>query len=115
MLSSSKKAKILILTWRKDPLSPFRDSNQHFFFSYFFKLFPKKFKNYDYGKGIKPEERENLFEKYKSTDKFRKFSGLGLFIVKTLVERYGGEISVESRVADDYTKGTTFIIEFETT
>jgi len=46
----------------------------------------------DYGKGIKPEERERLFEKYKSTDKFRKISGLGLFIVKTLVKRYGGEI-----------------------
>ncbi|MHA1622887.1 MAG: PAS domain S-box protein [Candidatus Heimdallarchaeaceae archaeon] len=69
----------------------------------------------DYGKGIKPEERKNLFEKYSSTDKFRKVSGLGLFIVKTLVERYGGKISVESRVADDYSQGTTFIIEFETT
>ena len=67
----------------------------------------------DYGKGIKPEERENLFEKYKSTDKFRKIAGLGLFIVKTLVERYGGKIWVESRIADDYTKGTTFTIEFD--
>ncbi len=39
-----------------------------------------------------------------------KGSGLGLYLVKTLVEHYGGDIRVEDRVPGDYSKGAKFII-----
>jgi len=35
-------------------------------------------------------------------------AGMGLSLVKALVERYGGEIWVENRVYDDYTRGSVF-------
>jgi signal transduction histidine kinase len=59
----------------------------------------------DYGKGIPDSMKKELFERfyYKA-----KGSGLGLSIVRALVERYRGKIWVGDRVYRDYTKGTTF-------
>jgi signal transduction histidine kinase len=52
----------------------------------------------DTGRGVPPEEISLLFEKYwqhaGDTDKVG--SGLGLFIVKSLVEAHGGKVEVES-------------------
>ncbi|MFX0093454.1 MAG: PAS domain S-box protein [Candidatus Hodarchaeota archaeon] len=62
----------------------------------------------DYGRGIPPVQRPGLFDRFTEFRKKGKGSGLGLFIVKTLVERYGGQIWIENRVADDYTQGTKF-------
>jgi len=54
----------------------------------------------DSGMGIKATEVNNLFEKYKQTGNksFRGGggTGLGLFIVKQIVEAHGGEVSVAS-------------------
>jgi signal transduction histidine kinase len=59
----------------------------------------------DYGKGIPDSMKKELFERfyYKA-----KGSGLGLSIVRALVERYRGKIRVGDRVYEDYMKGTTF-------
>jgi signal transduction histidine kinase len=59
----------------------------------------------DYGKGIPDSMKKELFERfyYKA-----KGSGLGLSIVRALVERYRGKIWIGDRVYKDYTKGTTF-------
>jgi two-component sensor histidine kinase len=59
----------------------------------------------DYGKGIPDSMKKELFERfyYKA-----KGSGLGLSIVRALVERYRGKIWVGDRGYKDYTKGTTF-------
>ena len=60
----------------------------------------------DTGPGIAAEEIPLLFEKYRRAVGSRRKEGLGLglFIVKTLVERHGGRIEVESVVGS----GTQF-------
>lgn len=64
----------------------------------------------DTGMGIKPEDIENLFQKFKrlDTDKNRTVegSGLGLAIASSLLDLMGGSISVQS----EYGKGSTFTI-----
>jgi K+-sensing histidine kinase KdpD len=59
----------------------------------------------DYGKGIPDSMKKELFERFYSK---AKGSGLGLSIVRALVERYRGKIWVGDKVYEDYTKGTTF-------
>ncbi len=62
----------------------------------------------DYGKGIPDKIKKKLFTegfKYGETG----HTGLGLYIVKKTVERYGGEIWVK----DNKPKGTIFIIQIK--
>ena len=63
----------------------------------------------DYGKGIPDSMKNDLFDRFFSK---AKGSGLGLSIVRTLVERYKGKIWVGDRVYQDYTKGTKFGVIF---
>lgn len=60
----------------------------------------------DTGPGIAPEEVPTLFEKYQRTTGLRRKGGmgLGLFIVKTLVERLQGRVEVDSTMG----QGTRF-------
>ncbi|MFX0062218.1 MAG: PAS domain S-box protein [Candidatus Hermodarchaeota archaeon] len=67
----------------------------------------------DHGKGIPPDQRKGIFDRFTEFRKKGKGSGLGLFIVKTLVDRYKGQIWIESRVPDDYTQGTRFKIQLQ--
>jgi hypothetical protein len=60
----------------------------------------------DDGPGIDPEIREHLFEPFFSTKNSRGNSGLGLSIVKSIVEQHGGEIQVVPRSP----RGTCFRI-----
>jgi PAS domain S-box-containing protein len=62
----------------------------------------------DYGKGIPEDIKDNIFEEGLSFGD-SKGSGLGLYIVKKTIERYGGTISVE----DNKPKGTIFIIKLK--
>jgi signal transduction histidine kinase len=52
----------------------------------------------DTGPGIAPQEIPLLFERYKQskTSRNREGAGLGLFIVKSLVDAYQGRVEVES-------------------
>lgn len=60
----------------------------------------------DQGQGIPPEEQPRIFDRFfrASNAGSIKGSGLGLFIVKMLVQAHGGEIWLESEVG----KGSTF-------
>lgn len=66
----------------------------------------------DEGIGIAPESISGIFEKFARVENHltRKAqgSGLGLYIVKNLVEKMGGKISVESELS----KGSAFCVEF---
>ena len=59
------------------------------------------------GKGIPPEELEHIFERFYKSDRSRGLdktgTGLGLYIVKTILEKHGETIHAES-VADVYTE-----------
>ena len=61
----------------------------------------------DTGTGILKAEIKNIFKPFYTT-KEKTGTGLGLHIVKTLVEQNGGKISVESEI----NKGTKFILKF---
>ncbi len=68
----------------------------------------------DEGTGVHPEKKALLFRRYErlTTVSQLKGLGLGLTIVRTLTETYGGRVSVEDRVPGDHTKGTIFSVEF---
>lgn len=63
------------------------------------------------GPGISPEDQSKLFQKFQRLQSSRQSpvrgTGLGLFITKTIVERHGGNIRVESREGE----WANFIIE----
>lgn len=55
----------------------------------------------DEGLGIRPEDKDRIFERFKRAQKIKEKkisgSGIGLYVVKTLVQLQGGKIWVESR------------------
>lgn len=59
----------------------------------------------DYSRGISDDRKTTLFQRFYS---YSQGSGLGLSLVKALVERYNGKIWVGDRVYKDHTKGTKF-------
>ena len=60
----------------------------------------------DNGLGIKPEYHEKIFEMFRRFHKQAEGSGVGLYIVKRLIEKYQGHIMLESEVE----KGSNFRI-----
>ena len=60
----------------------------------------------DTGPGIPKEQIERIFEPFQRGDTKKEGSGLGLTIVKRVVEAHGGEVSVDSRPG----RGSTFTI-----
>ncbi|KIL98630.1 Osmosensitive K+ channel histidine kinase KdpD [Paramagnetospirillum magnetotacticum MS-1] len=62
----------------------------------------------DHGAGIEPADLPRVFEKYyrSSTVKHAPGTGLGLYLVKSIIERHGGSISVNSSPG----QGATFTL-----
>lgn len=61
----------------------------------------------DSGKGIPPEVKDKIFEPFFTTKRAGEGSGLGLDIVKKIIEKHDGDITVESQVGK-----TTFTVFF---
>lgn len=62
----------------------------------------------DTGPGIPDEVKGKLFTRFERGMAGGSGQGLGLFIVRTLVERYGGEVRVEDRVPGRPEEGAAF-------
>jgi signal transduction histidine kinase len=63
----------------------------------------------DHGIGISAEQLGTLFQRYQRGVSARNFGGLGLglFVVRVIVEAHGGTVRAESRIGE----GATFVVE----
>lgn len=59
----------------------------------------------DTGCGIKPEQREKIFDYFEKIDEFAEGTGLGLPICKIIAQRLSGSLFVDP----DYTGGARFV------
>ncbi|MHA1930302.1 MAG: ATP-binding protein [Candidatus Thorarchaeota archaeon] len=64
----------------------------------------------DHGSGISDEEKEEIFSQISHRRESIMGLGLGLTLVKKIIETYGGYISVQDTVEGDSSKGATFTI-----
>ncbi|TFF93302.1 HAMP domain-containing histidine kinase [Candidatus Thorarchaeota archaeon] len=61
----------------------------------------------DRGYGIPPDRKKKLFDRFMAG---AEGTGLGLSVVKTLTESFGGQVQVQDRIEGDHTQGTHFTI-----
>jgi len=64
----------------------------------------------DNGPGINPDLKSRIFNRMYYEGGIMRGKGLGLYLAKTLVECYHGNISVEDRIRGDYTQGARFVV-----
>ncbi len=62
----------------------------------------------DTGPGVPDEIKEEVFRRFERGKQKGRGEGLGLFIVKMLIERYGGRIWIEDRVSGRSEEGAAF-------
>ncbi len=64
----------------------------------------------DNGPGIPDNLKEKIFLRFIKGNTETEGKGLGLYLVKTLVDDFHGKVWVEDRVQGDYTKGSRFVV-----
>ena len=64
----------------------------------------------DTGPGIPDEMKEKVFNRLQRGETRARGMGLGLYLVKSLVDSYHGRVWVEDRVPGDHTKGSRFVV-----
>jgi len=64
----------------------------------------------DNGKGIHDSRKKSIFERGYLEDRSAHGMGIGLSLVKTILNMLNGKIWVEDRVKGDHTKGSNFIL-----
>ncbi len=64
----------------------------------------------DNGKGIENNKKNLIFERRVTQDISIKGMGIGLSLVKRIIEEYGGIIKVQDRIKGKYTEGSNFIL-----
>ena len=78
----------------------------------------KEIKNYlklefiDNGMGISDARKKTIFQRDFNHEKRTRGMGIGLSLVKEIIESYNGKIHVEDRVNGDYSKGSNFVLKF---
>jgi len=66
----------------------------------------------DNGIGIPDVRKNTIFNRRVGYNSNLKGMGIGLSLVKKIVQLFNGEIIVEDRIKGDYTKGSNFILKF---
>jgi len=69
-----------------------------------------KMEFHDNGVGISDPRKEKVFQRGYGKNKNVQGMGLGLSLVKTIIEKCHGEIWIEDRVNGDYSKGSNFVL-----
>jgi|GEM_PF-1927540 len=69
-----------------------------------------RFEIIDYAGGIPDEYKESIFSRFERRDRSVSGSGLGLTLVKKIVENYGGRIWVEDFTEEGKVKGSVFVV-----
>jgi PAS domain S-box-containing protein len=64
----------------------------------------------DSGPGIPDDMKVKIFNRLQRGETRAKGMGLGLFLVKSLVDSYHGRVWVEDRVSGDHRKGSRFVV-----
>ncbi|MFX1276719.1 MAG: PAS domain S-box protein [Promethearchaeota archaeon] len=64
----------------------------------------------DNGRGIEDSRKNIVFNRAYNQDKSKIGMGLGLSLVKLIIEKFDGEIWIEDKVPGDYKQGSRFII-----
>ena len=64
----------------------------------------------DKGIGIPDDRKDTIFQRASEKDESVRGMGLGLSLVKKIIEIYKGEIWIEDKVKGDYTKGSNFVL-----
>ncbi len=64
----------------------------------------------DRGRGIRESYKKIIFNRLERAGESAQGSGLGLTIVKHIIESYGGKVWVEDRVKGDRAQGSNFIV-----
>lgn len=68
----------------------------------------------DTGPGIPDELKRVIFQRFSQIESHGTGKGLGLYIVNSLLDRYGGTIRVEDRVPGSYDQGARFTFSLKT-
>ncbi|MFW9899633.1 MAG: ATP-binding protein, partial [Candidatus Thorarchaeota archaeon] len=64
----------------------------------------------DNGVGIHDDRKVAIFQRRTNDENSTRGMGIGLSLVKQLINSYNGKIWIENRIKDDYTKGSNFIV-----
>ncbi len=64
----------------------------------------------DNGPGIPDNVKDDILNRFREGSTKSSGRGLGLYLVKTLVEDFHGKMYMENRIPGDYTKGTKFVV-----
>jgi len=64
----------------------------------------------DNGIGISDMRKKGIFERNYQKKRSKKGMGIGLSLVKKIIDEYGGKISVQNRKEDNYREGSNFVL-----
>ncbi len=64
----------------------------------------------DQGPGVPDSEKKRIFNRIPDEMEGVRGSGIGLTLVQRILQRYGGQIWVEDRIAGDHSQGANFVV-----